>query len=632
MKPRLERQVSRARPWWQDARVQLIFVSGLLILTAFLLERFGFPLPLVHWLYGAAVLAGAYFPARMAIAGVRTRTLNLYQLLLVAAVGAMVLGFWSEAALLVLAYTWGAVLETFAAERARSALRALVGLMPKQATVRRGSQEIEVPVEAVKLGEIIVVRPGERIPLDGEVTSGNSSVDQAPITGESIPVAKGTGDTVFAASINQRGALEVKVTKEYQDTTLARVVHQVERAEGRRSSYQRFSAEFARIYTPAVFVLALAVAFIPPLLGYSFTYWFYRALVLMVVSCSCGLALSVPMAVLTSVSNAARKGILIKGGADLEAFGTVDVVVFDKTGTLTIGLPRVTDVIPLDSSTTSILSLAASVESRSEHPLADAIIRKAREENMQVMPLQSFEALPGLGAKGVINGGEYYVCNKRLCEELSIPLDEAEPHLKRLEMEGKTANLVTSGTNVLGILAVADQLRPEAEAAVAKLKAAGVKRVVMLTGDNEGTARAVAQQAGIDEYRARLLPEDKVAAIRALKEKYGRVAMVGDGVNDAPAMVEADVGIAMGAAGTDIAMETADLALMSDDLSKVPVAFHISRRAMRNIRQNVVASVSAVAIVLGLALAGKLDLVPGILANEGSALIVMANSLRLLRG
>ncbi|MEW6034532.1 MAG: cation-translocating P-type ATPase [Chloroflexota bacterium] len=632
MKARPERRQAESKPWWQDNRVRLIFLSGLLILAAFISERLGLGDMVERSLYGTAILAGGYFPARMALATLRARTLNIYTLLIVATAGALSLGFWGEAALLVFAYTWGAVMETYAAERARSSLKKLMELVPREALVRRGGEEVLLPVQEVEVGDVVIVRSGEKFPLDGTVMAGTSSVDQSPITGESIPVSKTPGDAVFAGSINQRGSLEVKATKLAQDTTLAKIVHMVERAGARKSSYQRFSEQFGRIYTPATFLLALAVAIVPPLLGQPVTPWFYRALVVLVVSCSCGLALSVPMAVLTAVSNAATKGILVKGGADLEAAGTVDVVVFDKTGTLTTGLPRVTDVVPLHSPTTSVLSLAAAVESRSEHPLASAILRKAREEGLEATPAREFQALPGLGARGTVAGNVYYVCNSRLCQQMSISLDGTDKEVQRLEQEGKTVALVTSDREVLGILAVADQLRPEAKAAMAALKRAGVKRLAMLTGDNETTAQAIAEQAGVDEYRAQLLPEDKVAAVRELKREYGMVAMVGDGVNDAPAMAVADVSIAMGAAGTDIALETGDLALMSDDLSRLPLALNISRRAIAVIRQNIAASLGVVALVVSLALLGKIDLVPGLLVNEGSALLVMANSLRLLRG
>lgn len=635
MKARMERPKAGEKSWWQDNRVRLVFLSGIIILLAFLAERLWLSDGWVWTMYVAAIISGGYFPARMAIAGARSRTLNIYTLLVVATIGAISLGFWFEAALLVFAYTWGAVLETFAVDRARSSLRRLMDMVPKEATVRRDGAETSIPVGQVKVDEVVIVRPGERVPLDGLVVAGTSSVDQSAITGESIPVSKAPGDLVFAAGVNQRGALEVRVSKVFQDTTLSRIVHSVERAEVKKSSYQRFSERFGRVYTPAIFVLAVLVAALPPLFGQPFHQWFYRALVVLVVSCSCGLALSVPMAVLAAISNGAGKGILIKGGADLESAGTVEVVVFDKTGTLTVGRPAVTDIIPVTGgvmTSMELLSLAASVEARSEHPLADAIMRRAREEGLEAAPAQGFESFPGLGARGDIGGKTFYVCNRKMCERLKIPTDKVDEDMSRLEREGKTIDLVTSETVVLGVIAVADQVRKEARDTVKALRKMGIRRVVMLTGDNEGTAKVIAEQVGVDEYRAQLLPQDKVDAIQELKLKYGKVAMVGDGVNDAPAMLVADVGIAMGAAGTDIALETADLALMADDLSKVPEAFKLSRRATRNIRQNIAVSLAVIALVVALALLGKLNLVPGVIANEGSALMVMANALRLLRG
>ncbi|MGI2336218.1 MAG: heavy metal translocating P-type ATPase [Dehalogenimonas sp.] len=632
MKARLDRDKVKVKVWWQDFRVKLIAASGILLLIGFILERFGIDHSITRFIFGASILVGGYYPAKMAVAGLRARTLNIYTLLVIATIGAITLGFWDEAAFLVFVYTWGAILETYATERARGSLKLLMGLMPREALLKRDGQEQTLPVEEIRVGETVIVRPGERIPLDGTVVFGSSSVDQAPITGESIPVSKTSGDDVFAGSINLRGSLEVKVSKLSQDTTLARIIHSVERSEAKKSSYQHFAERFSRIYTPSMFIVAIVVALVPWLLGEPFTPWFYRAMVVLVVSCSCGLALSVPISVLAAVSAAARKGVLIKGGADLEAAGSVDAVIFDKTGTLTIGRPGVTDVIALKGSESELLRVAASVESRSEHPLAEAILRKTREERGEVIPLTDFESFTGMGARAIIGGDTYYVGNRKLCDRLSINLGKAEADLLRLENEGKTAILVMGHGEVMGIIAVADQLRPGAKEAIASLKKAGIKHIVMLTGDNEGTAKAIASQTGIDEYRAQLLPEDKVAAIEELKRKYHKIAMVGDGINDAPAMAAADVGIAMGAAGTDIAMETADLALMSDDLSKIPYAFRVSRKAVATIKQNIVASVAVVVVVVSLALFGKIGLVPGLLINEGSALIVMANGLRLLKG
>jgi len=631
MKARLERAKKETKPWWQERRIVLLFTAGVFTLIGFILGWLGLP----HWAdriaFGAAIIVGGYYPARMGLAGLRTLRLNIYTLLIAAALGAIALGLWHEAALLVFIYSLGSVLETYAVDKARGSLKALMALVPREALVKRNGEEMLLPVEEVKVGDIIIVRPGEKVALDGMVVAGSSSVDQAPVTGESMPTSKGEGDEVFAATINQRGSLEVKVTKLSTDTTLAKVIHSVEEAEAKKSGYQRFAESFGRYYTPAMFGLATVTALLPMAFGQPFAPWFYRGLVVLVVSCSCGLVLSVPVSVVAAITNAARKGILIKGGAYLEAAAGLKAVLFDKTGTLTIGRPQVTDVVRFNSVHDELLSLAAAIESRSEHPLADAIVRKAKEEGLSVPEAGEFESMTGLGARAKVNGNLYYIGSRRLFQNLSVPLAEAEKELSRLENEGKTAVLVGSEKEVLGVVAVADQLRSEAVEAVKGLKKAGVKHIVMLTGDNEGTARAIAQQVDVDEYRAQLLPDDKVEAVNQFKIRYGKVAMVGDGVNDAPAMATADVGIAMGAAGTDVAMETGDLALMSDDLSKLPYALKLSQRSVANIKQNIAAALIIVAFLIPTALSGLIDLVPGLLINESGMLIVIANGLRLLR-
>jgi len=631
LNPRLAKVKTQDKKWWQDWRIKLIALSGVLLLGAFFSERLGLPRDIARYIYAGAIIIGGYFPAKMAVSGIRTRTLNIYALLIVATAGAAALGFWDEAALLVFVYTWGAVLETFATRKARSSLKTLIEMLPAEALVITGGQETARGVEQIEPGERIAVKPGQKIPLDGTVVTGSSSVDQAPVTGESMPVAVTAGDAVFAGSINQQGYLEVKTTRRFDDTTLSRIIHSVERAEGRKSSYQRFAENFGNIYTPVIFGVSLLVAIVPWLLGQPFEEWFYRALVLLVVSCSCGLVLSVPIAVLSAVSAAAKQGVLIKGGADLEAAGNIRVLAFDKTGTLTIGRPEVTDVFTLQTSEPELLSIAAAIESRSGHPLAGAVLEKAREKGVETASIQDFSDLPGLGARGTIAGKTYYAGNAALCRSLSINTGKPADLLTRLENEGKTAILVMDRSSVLGIIAAADRLRPEARATVKALAQSGIEHIVMLTGDNEGTARAIAAEAGIKEYRSAMLPEDKTAAVKELKALYGRVGLVGDGVNDAPAMTAADAGIAMGAGGSDIALETADMALMADNLAKLPYVFDTSRKAVTIIRQNVAASLIIVGVIVSIALTGVIGLVPGLLINEGGALLVMLNGLRLLK-
>ncbi|GAB5377868.1 MAG: hypothetical protein AcusKO_43300 [Acuticoccus sp.] len=475
--------------------------------------------------------------------------------------------------------------------------------------------------------------PVRRSPWTCVVVGGRSAVDQAAITGESIPVTKGKGDEVFAGTINERGALDVEVTKLAADTTLAQIIHSVEEAQERKTRYQRFGDRFARIYTPAMFVLAILLATVPALVvSEAFAPWFYRGLVVLVVSCSCWLVLSVPVSVVTAIGRAAKMGVLIKGGVYLEAAAKVDVLVVDKTGTLTLGKPEVTDILPVGSmSPEKLLSLAAAIEKRSEHPLADAVLRKAAQNGADVQEPEDFESFPGEGAAARLGTKTYRIGTRRMLSRLGIGSDQAAGQIERLEGEGKTVLLLADDDNLLGMIAVADRLRSETREAMQAIKATGVARIVMLTGDNEGTARAIAQAAGIDEYRAGLLPADKVEAVSDLKRGGAKVAMIGDGINDAPALAEADVGIAMGVAGTDVALESADAALMSDDLSKVPFLLRLSRGAVNNIQQNFAASLLIVAFLVPAALFGWVGLVDGLLINEGAALIVIANGLRLLR-
>src|SRR3989339_1454649 len=577
--------------WWKEKRIIALSVCGLFTLTAFVLEKLGWKGIITLIFHSIAIITGGYYPAKMAFNALKIFTLNIRTLMVTGAIGAVTLELWEEASMLVFIYLLGDILEIYTVSKSRGAVKMLMELAPKEALVRRNGREVILPVEEVEVSDSIIIRPGEKIPLDGKVIKGYSSVDQSPITGESIPVEKKERDDVFAGTFNQRGVLEVAVTKLSKDTTLAKIIHLVEEAQARKSSYQRFGERFGKYYTPSMFALAFAVAIVPPLLWGGFSYWFYRGLVVLVVSCSCGIALSIPVAVVAAIGNAARNGILFKGGVHLEGAATIEAVAFDKTGTLTIGRPQVTDVVPLGNhNRNKILGLAASLESRSEHPLGEAIVRKAREEEISFSPTDAFEAVIGLGAKGKVNGQEFFIGGMRLFLERNIPVEAIQPRISSLEGQGKTTVLLGNEKEGLGIIAIADQLRFEAKEAIKKLKEIGIRQVVMLTGDNEGTAKAIARESGVDTYFARLLPDDKVERIKQLREANGRIAMVGDGINDAPAMAVSDIGIAMGAAGTDIALETADIALMADDLSKLPVAFSLSRRTVRNIRQNIIIS------------------------------------------
>ncbi len=633
MKARLKKEVKREAPWWREPRILTLSACGFIILAAFFLEHIlGLFHETVAFLYAAATLIGGYYPAKMGIAALKTLRPNIRTLMVAGAIGAIALGLWEEAALLVLIYSLGDILEAYASDRVRGAVRKLMEFAPKEALVKRNGKEVLLNVEDVAVGDTIIIKPGERIPLDGEVSNGTSSLDQSPITGESIPVSKGPGDEVFAGSINQRGMIEVRVTKPFEDTTLGRIIHYVEEAEARKSSYQRFGETFGRYYTPSMFVLALLVIIVPTIFVGEFSQWFYRGLVVLVVSCSCGIALSIPVSVVAAVANAARHGVLIKGGAHLEAASRIKAIAFDKTGSLTIGRPVVTDIVPFGKITVDILlSVAASIESRSEHVLAEAILNKARGNGLSINELEGFEALPGMGAKAVIKGETYCIGSLNLCERLGVLTPEAGEKIKNLEKEGKTVIVLTGEKSLMGIIAVRDELRPEAKEALRRLKNIGIKSIIMLTGDNEQVARAISEEAGVDRYMAQLLPEEKLNAVKALKNEYGTVGMVGDGVNDAPAMVASDVGIAMGAAGTDVAIETGDVVLMSDDLSKIPFVIALSKRAINNIKQNIVLSLIVIAFLVPMALVGWVGLLPGILINEVGGILVIINGLRLLK-
>ncbi|MCL5985778.1 MAG: cation-translocating P-type ATPase [Actinobacteria bacterium] len=621
------------RAWWKNRQILSLITCGVLIAIAFLLKLIGIPNGIVKLTFGLAILIGIYYPARMGFLALKTFTLNIRLLMVIGTAGAIFLGLLEEAALLVFIYSLGDVLEAYAVDKARRAIRALMELVPKEALVRRNSNEITLPTEEIEIGDVVIVRPGEKIPIEGKVISGSSFVDQSTITGESIPVEKNFGDEVFAATINQRGSFEIKATRKASDTTIARIIHSVEEAQANKSSYQRFGERFGKYYTPAMFILGIGVAVIPPLFFKGdWQSFIYRGLVVIVVSCSCGLALSVPVSVVAAIANAARNGILFKGGAYLEVAQELKAIAFDKTGTLTIGRPVVTDIISYNNfSENEILALAGSIGSRSKHPLDEAIVRKTKEAEIPLIQnIKDFEAIAGSGIKARINNKLYFMGSKRLLEKNGIPLAQVQNEISSLEAEGKTTVHLADEQNLMGAIAVADKLRAETGETIKTLKRSGMK-VILLTGDNEETAKAIASQAGVDEYLARLLPEDKVTAVRGLKSKFGKVAMVGDGVNDAPAMATSNVSIAMGAAGTDVAMETGDIVLMSDDLSKIPYALRLSRRSISNIRQNIVASLAIVAFLVPAALTGLIGLVPGLLLNEVSALIVIVNALRLLK-
>jgi Cd2+/Zn2+-exporting ATPase len=551
-------------------------------------------------------------------------------LMTVAVIGAIAINEWFEAATVGFLFSVSLALESWSVGRARRAVAALMTLTPPVARLK--NSEHTVPAESVAIGSVIVVRPGERIPLDGRVASGESEINQAPITGESVPVAKSVGDEVFAGTINGEGALEVRTTKIAGETTLANIIRMVGEAQSRRAPSEQWVEKFAAWYTPTVMVLALLVFLVPPLLfGGSWEKWIYNALVLLVIACPCALVISTPVSIVAALAAAARRGVLVKGGVFIEVPAGLSAFAFDKTGTLTRGQPSVTEVVPLNGHTADeLLTRAAAMEQHSDHPLAVAIVRYARERSIKIEPADSFRILPGKGASAVFDGRPFWLGSHRYLEERGQETPEVHEQIERMSSAGKTVVVIGNDQHVCGFITLADEVRPQTRETLDRLRGQGIQHLIMLTGDNEPTAREIVRSAGLDEFRAELLPEDKVAAIESLVTKYGSVAMVGDGVNDAPALGRATLGIAMGAAGSDAALETADIALMSDDLIQLPWLVSHSRRALAIIRQNIWFSLGIKALFVGLTLGGWSSLWAAIAADMGASLLVVFNGLRLL--
>lgn len=563
----------------------------------------------------------------------RTLTLNINFLMTLAILGAAFIGHWPEAAMVTFLFGVAEMIEALSLDKARHAIRSLMEMTPESAWIMDCSGEwVEVASSVVEVGQRVRVRPGERIPLDGTVASGASTVNQAPITGESMPVAKGPGDTVFAGTVNERGALEFEVTANTGHTTLARIIRAVQQAQSEKAPIQRFVDRFALTYTPVVVVLALLIAVLPSLFfAQPFQPWLYKALVLLVIACPCALVISTPVTVVSALASAARRGILVKGGVFMEEGRKLALLALDKTGTLTHGAPVVTDVVSLGpDSPEEILRLAASVDAPSEHPVAAAIVAKFRESKGALSMVEEFQSVTGLGAKGRLDGRLYFVGNHRLAHEHGYCGEHVERELERLEEEGKSVVILGDGERALGVIAVADTLRNTSVQAIRELHDLGVK-TLMLTGDNETTARAIARAVGIDDARGDLLPEDKLRIIGEMAETHGHVGMVGDGINDAPALAKADIGFAMGAAGTDTAIETADVALMQDDLRKIPEFVRLSRRTSQILAQNIAFAIGVKGVFFALALAGLATLWMAVFADMGASLLVVANGLRLLR-
>ena len=617
----------------RDGRQPFLVASGVAAAAGLALGWSGAPPAATNLLFALSVATGGWYWARRAWSAARLFALDINTLMLIAVVGAIAIGEWSEAATVTFLFALAQWLESHNMERARLAIRALMELSPNEATVQRDGRDVRVPVDSVSVGDVLAVRPGEKIPLDGVVSAGESEVNQAPITGESLPAAKGPGSEVFAGTINGHGALMVRVTHLRGDTTLARIINLVEHAQSERAPSQTVVERFARAYTPAVVALAAAVAVVPPLgFGEPWPVWVYRALVFLVISCPCALVLSTPVSIVSALAGAAKKGVLIKGGRHLETLGRVRCVAFDKTGTLTHGTPAVVGVHAIAPWTRAdVLRMAASVESRSEHPIGRAIRRAARDEGVEAAPCDTFQALPGRGASAVVEGLPIVVGSRRLFEERGWAPAALDAAGDAASADDRTMVMVAVGGEPAGSIAVTDAVRQSGREAIALLRGAGIPHIVMLTGDHASTAERIGEVMEVTEVRAGLLPQDKLAAIRDLKSAHGTVAMVGDGVNDAPALAAADVGIAMGVAGSDAALETADVALMSDELLRIPYAVRLSRSTVRNIQVNIAVSLGLKAVFLALAGVGMATLWMAVVADMGASLLVIANGLRLLR-
>ena len=644
---------SEAGFWPVHGRTLLCWASGIALAAGFLSHWFlhgslldalseggrdgahTFP-ALTIVLYLVAVIAGGWFVFPKAVSAIRRLRPDMNLLMAIAVAGAIGIGEWFEAATVTFLFSLSLLLEAWSIGRARNAIKALFKLTPPMARYicPHDGDILEKCVEEVPVGATVLVRPGERIPLDGRITKGRASVNQAPITGESIPVEKREGDEVFAGTIDEDGSIEFQVSKPASDTTIARIIRMVEEAQSRRAPTEQWVEKFARYYTPAMILLAAAIAVVPPLLfGGSWAAWFYQSLVILVIACPCALVISTPVSIVAALAAAARSGVLIKGGAFLEEAGRIRAVALDKTGTVTHGRPEVQTVTPLNGHTAEeLLERAAALELHSRHPLAQAIVRRAEQLRLPVPTAENYREFSGRGAEGTIDGRLFWIGSHRMVHEKEMRSDDLHGQISLLEEAGHSAIVVGNDNHVCGFIGVADGIRENAASIVADLKRAGVEKVVILTGDNIGTARAIGGKIGADEFRAELLPEEKLKAIEEMKVRYGSVAMVGDGINDAPALAAATLGIAMGAAGTDAAMETADIALMSDDLSRLPWLIRHGRRTLRIIRQNIGFALGVKVLFMGLALANIATLWMAIAADMGASLLVIGNALRLLNG
>ncbi len=578
-------------------------------------------------MFAMAILLGGFRLFTIGLKNLLRLDFDMRTLMTVAIIGAAIIGEWSEGAVVVILFAISEVLEGYTMDKARNSIRSLMEMAPTEALVVRNGKELLLPTTEIRIGDVMLVKPGQLIAMDGVIFEGHSAVNQAAITGESVPVEKAVGDEVFAGTLNEEGFVKIEVTKLAEDTTIAKIIHLVEEAQAQKAPSQQFVDRFANYYTPVIMVIAGFIALVLPLLfGAEWQTWIYQGLAVLVVGCPCALVISTPVAIVTAIGNAARHGVLIKGGSYLEELGALQAIAFDKTGTLTKGTPVVTDFLSF-STDSDLVGKIAALEEKSQHPLASAILKKAAGANKNY-GVDNFSAITGMGIRGTLDGTDYYIGNTKLFPDISVPISEK---IQTLQNEGKTVMVVGTKKKILALIAVADEVRESSHSVIEELEQLGIKQTILLTGDNQKTAEAIGRSTGVSRIEAELMPQDKLHSIRKLAAEFGRVGMVGDGVNDAPALAAATVGIAMGGAGTDTALETADIALMNDDLQKLPFTIQLSRKAVRIIKQNITLSLIVKLLALLLVVPGWLTLWIAIFADMGMTLLVTLNGLRLMR-
>ena len=629
-----EQKVVRESFWKQKANIKVYISAVLLVVSWILSQQYGenHLIPTIG--YATAIVIGGYTLFIQGFKNLSKFKFDMKTLMTIAIIGAAAIGQWGEGAMVVILFAISEALERYSVDKARQSIESLMDIAPKEAVIRRNNEEIKVHVEDILVGDIMIVKPGQKLAMDGRVVKGISTLNQAAITGESVPVTKTLEDEVFAGTLNEEGLLEVEVTKKVEDTTIAKIIHLVEEAQAERAPSQAFVDRFAQYYTPLIVVLALLIAVVPPLLfSAAWSTWVYQGLAVLVVGCPCALVVSTPVAVVTAIGNAANNGVLIKGGIYLEEAGALKAIAFDKTGTLTKGVPAVTDIITYSGNENDLLTITAAIEKGSQHPLASALMREAESKGLDFdkLVVEDFQSITGKGVKAKVNNEMYYVGSPKIFEEIHGVLESNQKRqINDIEAQGKTVMVLGNEEEILSLIAVADEIRETSKAVINQLNKIGIE-TVMLTGDNERTAREIGKQVGVSDVKASLLPEDKLNFIKELRGKHKKVGMVGDGVNDAPALAASTVGVAMGGAGTDTALETADIALMSEDLNQLPYTIKLSRKAVTIIKQNITFSLAIKLLALLLVIPGWLTLWIAIFADMGATLLVTLNSLRLLK-